>query len=121
MKYLLMIYSNEADWALPEAQAALPDIIAAHETLQGELRATGMAWVGARLADTPTARTIVQGAEGRVVHDGPFAETKEQLAGLYLVEAPDMAAAEAWARKIPLMAGAKVEVRTIVHCPSDVA
>ena len=119
MKYLLMIYSNEADWALPETQAALPGIIAAHETLQGELRASGMDWLGARLADTPTARTIVQGAEGRVVHDGPFAETKEQLAGFYLIEAPDMAAAEAWARKIPLMAGAKVEVRTIVHSPND--
>jgi len=118
MKYLLMIYSSEADWARPEGQAALPDIVAAHEALQGELRASGVEWLGARLADTPAARTIAQTAEGRVVHDGPFAETKEQLAGFYLVEAPDMAAAEAWAQKIPQIVGGKVEVRAIVHSPT---
>lgn len=118
MKYLLLIYSREAEWASPENQAALPGIVARHEALQDELRASGMQWVGARLANTPTARTIAQGAEGQVAHDGPFAETKEQLAGFYLVEAPDMAAAEAWARKVPQFTGGKVEVREIVHSPS---
>lgn len=117
MKYLLMIYGQEANWTHPDTQAALPDIVAAHDALQAELRASGMTWLGARLADTPTARTIAQTAEGRVVHDGPFAETKEQLAGFYLVEAPDMAAAEAWAQKIPQITGGKVEVRAIVHAP----
>lgn len=118
MKYLLLIYSREADWALPEGQAALPDIVARHEVLQSELRSSGMAWSAARLANTPAARTVVTEAEGQVAHDGPFAETKEQLAGFYLVEAPDMAAAEAWARKIPQIAGGKVEVREIVHAPT---
>jgi hypothetical protein len=117
LKFLLMIYAPEADWASPETQAVLPDIVAAHEVLQGALRASGMEWLGARLADTPMARTIVQNAEGRVVHDGPFAETKEQLGGLYLVEAPDMAAAEVWAQKIPQITGGRVEVRPIVHSP----
>ncbi|MBO9557851.1 MAG: YciI family protein [Caulobacter sp.] len=118
MKYLLLIYSSEAAWATPEGQAVLPDIVARHEALQGELRATGMDWAAARLAKTPTARTIVNQADGQVVHDGPFAETKEQLAGFYLIEAPDMAAAEAWGRKIPHIAGGKVEVREIDHAPS---
>jgi hypothetical protein len=118
MKYLLMIYSKEADWALPENQAALPDIIARHEALQGELRASGMGWSAARLTNTPAARTVVTQAEGQVAHDGPFAETKEQLAGFYLIEAPDMAAAEAWARKVPQIAGGKVEVREIAHSPN---
>ena len=117
MKYLLLIYSREAEWASPENQAALPDIVARHEALQGELRADGMGWAAARLANTPTARTISQGAEGQVVHDGPFGETKEQLAGFYLIEAPDMAAAEAWGRKVPQFTGGKVEVREIVHSP----
>jgi hypothetical protein len=119
MKYLLMIYGSEANWASPEAQARMPDIVAAHEALQGELRASGMEWLGARLADTPTARTIAQAPEGQVAHDGPFAETKEQLGGLYLIEAPDMAAAEAWARKIPQIVGGMVEVRAIVHSPAQ--
>lgn len=115
MKYLLMIYSSEAEWARPETDPIRPGVIAAHEALQAELRASGMDWLGARLVDTPSARTIARTAEGHVVHDGPFAETKEQLAGFYLVEAADMAAAEAWARKIPQIPGGKVEVRAIVH------
>jgi hypothetical protein len=118
MKYLLMIYGQEAEWNRPETQADLPDIVAAHEALQGELRASGMTWLGARLADTPTARTIAQTPEGQVVHDGPFAETKEQLGGVYLIEAADLAAAEAWARKIPQIVGGMVEVRAIVHSPA---
>jgi hypothetical protein len=118
MKYLLMIYSSEAEWARPETEPLKPGVIAAHEALQDELRTSGMAWLGARLADAPTARTIAQDAEGRVVHDGPFAETKEQLAGFYLVEAPDMATAEAWAQKIPLIPGGKIEVRAVVHSPT---
>ncbi|MFZ0269511.1 YciI family protein [Caulobacter sp.] len=118
MKYLLLIYSQEAAWALPENHAVLPDIVARHEALQDQLRADGKTWLAARLANTPAARTVVTQAEGQVAHDGPFAETKEQLAGFYLVEAPDMAAAEAWARKIPQIAGGKVEVREIIHSPS---
>lgn len=118
MKYLLMIYGQEAEWNRPERQPGMPEVVAAHEALQAELRASGMAWLGARLADTPTARTIAQTPEGQVAHDGPFAETKEQLGGLYLIEAPDMAAAEAWARKIPQIAGGMVEVRAVVHNPS---
>jgi hypothetical protein len=117
VKFLLMIYAPEADWTSPGTQAVLPDIVAAHEALQGELRASGMEWLGARLTDTPTARTIAQSAEGRVVHDGPFAETKEQLGGLYLIEAPDMEAAVTWAQKIPQVTGGKVEVRPIAHSP----
>jgi hypothetical protein len=57
-------------------------------------------------------------ADGQVVHDGPFAETKEQLAGVYLVEAESMAEAKAWARKIPQVVGGKVEVRELVNSPS---
>ena len=118
MKYLLMIYSSEAEWARPETDPVRPGIVAGHEALQDDLRASGLAWQAARLADTPSARTVAQTAEGRVVHDGPFAETKEQLAGFYLVEAPDMAAAEVWARKIPQIVGGKVEIRAIVHAPT---
>jgi hypothetical protein len=115
MKYLLMIYSSEAAWASPDTDPIKPAILAGHDALQDELRASGMTWLGVRLADTPSARTLAQTAEGKVVHDGPFAETKEQLAGVYLVEAPDMAAAEAWARKIPQIPGGKVEVRAVVY------
>ena len=116
MKYLLLIYGVEADWA-SESRADRDAVVATHDVLQAELRAAGMDWLAARLADTPTARTIAQTADGQVVHDGPFAETKEQLGGFYLIEAPDMAAAEAWARKIPQIIGGKVEVREIIHAP----
>jgi hypothetical protein len=115
MKYLLLIYTPEASFARPEVQARTPQILADHQALQADLRGQGVPWSSARLEPTAAARTQVQSAESRVTHDGPFAETKEQLGGYYLLEAPDMAAAEAWAAKIPQIEGGKIEIRPIMQ------
>ena len=59
--------------------------------------------------------TTVQVKEGKtMVTDGPFAETKEQLGGFYLIEAPDLDGALAWAAKIPGALHGRVEVRPVV-------
>ncbi len=115
MKYLLLIYTPEASFARPEVQARTPQILADHQAMQAQLRSQGVAWSSARLEPTASARTQVQAADGRMAHDGPFAETKEQLGGYYLVEAPDMAAAEAWAARIPQIEGGKIEIRPIMQ------
>jgi hypothetical protein len=115
MKYLLLIYTPETSFALPEIQARTPQILADHQAMQAELRSQGVEWASARLDPVATARTQVQTADGRLVHDGPFAETKEQLGGYYLVEASDMAAAEAWAARIPQIEGGKIEIRSIMQ------
>lgn len=109
MKYLLLIYGIEANFA--RAAARMPEIMAGHAQLQAELAGQGVAWSASRLAPVDAARTIVMESAGHGLHDGPFAETKEQLGGYYLIDVADMDAALAWARKIPLLEGGKVEVR----------
>jgi len=111
MKYLLLIYGAEAEFAKTVAAGKMPEIIAAHGQLQADLGAAGVTWSASRLQPTATARTLIREDDGHSVHDGPFAETKEQLGGYYLVDVADIDAALAWARKIPLTPGGKVEVR----------
>jgi hypothetical protein len=111
MKYLLLIYSVEANFREAAATGKLPAIQAGHDQLQAELVGQGVDWSAARLASVTTARTVEKDGDGRSVHDGPFAETKEQLGGFYLIEVADADAALAWAKKIPLLDGGKVEVR----------
>ena len=69
--------------------------------LGAELQEAGAMVGGNRLQPTDTATTVRNVAGAQSLHDGPYAETREQLAGYYLVEAPDLDAAIAWAKKIP--------------------
>jgi len=108
VKYMLLIYEVETHYAGEAGQALLNDIIAGHKALGAELAASGIGWSGSELAPTFSAATI---SRDGTVHDGPFAETHEQLGGYYLVDVPDRETALAWARKIPLSPGGKVEVR----------
>ena len=108
MKYLLLIYENEAHYAGEAGEALLKDVVAGHMAFTEALEAAGVAWSGSELAPTATAATV--SGDG-VVHDGPFAETHEQLGGYYMIDVADRDAAVAWARRIPLAPGGKVEVR----------
>ena len=108
MKYMLLIYENEANYTGEASEKLIAEIIAGHGALIEDLIASGIDWSGSELAPTFTAAT---GSKDGVVHDGPFAETHEQLGGFYIVDVPDREAAIAWARKIPLSPGGKVEVR----------
>jgi hypothetical protein len=108
MKYMLLIYENEAHYAGEAGQALLADVIAGHMTFTDALEAAGVDWTGSELAPTATASTLVKDG---VVHDGPFAETHEQLGGFYLIDVADRDAALDWARRIPLSPGGKIEIR----------
>lgn len=111
MKYLLLIYGVEAEFQKAAAAGKMPEILAGHQALQAGFQQAGVTWSASRLQPVATAKTLYKEDDGHSLHDGPFAETKEQLGGYYLIDVADIDAALDWARKIPLTPGGKVEVR----------
>lgn len=111
MKYLLLIYENEAQAPAPTDTAEMAQWDAYTQGLAGALGMEG----GAALEPTASARTVRLHAGEVAVTDGPFAETKEQLGGFYLVEAANRDEVIAWAAKMPhVRRGGCVEVRPVV-------
>ncbi|KAA3614373.1 MAG: YciI family protein [Planctomycetota bacterium] len=112
MRYLLLIYSDESYYGGLSDQENM-ELMQAYGAFHAELEASGAYLDSARLQPTPNA-TAVRVREGkRLTSDGPFAETKEQLGGYYLIEAADLDAALAWAAKIPSAKYGSIEVRPI--------
>jgi len=111
MKYLLLIYEDEA---ITLAQP--PEEMNEWFGFTNDLRSAGKMLGGEALRPVATATTI-RGADGKVVTtDGPFAETKEQLGGFYMIEAKDLDDAIEWASRMPLIRrGGKVEIRPIME------
>jgi hypothetical protein len=109
MQYLLLIYGDET----VSDPASLQELSAAHMRLGAELQEAGAIVGGNRLRPSNTATTVKTTAGSQSLHDGPYAETREQLAGYYLIEAPDLDAAIAWGRKIPGGPNYAVEVRPV--------
>lgn len=112
MKYALLIYENDAAYGPQKDGAALAGIIGRHMQFGQDLgsRMAG----GAGLKGVTTATTVRTSAGAQAVHDGPFAETKEQLGGFYLIDVPDLDAAIAIARQVPLLADGAVEIRPVL-------
>ena len=110
MQYLLIIYSDEK---FRGEDAAMQEITAAHMRLGAEMREAGAMVGGNRLRPSDTGTTVLTRDGKQSLHDGPYAETREQLAGYYLVEAPDLDAAISWAKKIPGGPNYAVEVRPV--------
>ena len=114
MQYLLMIYSPEAA-NLQEAAnpAVMSDITSRHTTLAQDLVAAGVMRGGERLRPSTEATTATWANGTHTLHDGPYAETREQLGGFYMIDVPDLDEALKWARQIPLQDGGAIEVRPI--------
>jgi hypothetical protein len=114
MKYILLIYLEEKGWAaLTEQQRQ--DIYSEYRTFTEEIIASGNYISGSELHPVSTA-TSVRVRDGKVLStDGPFAETKEQLGGYYLVEAKDLDEATALAARIPSATTGTVEVRPLAE------
>ena|SRR3990167_1249471 len=114
MQYMLLVYEAERDYE-GAGQATLAEVVGKHMKLAEALREAGALVSGDGLEGVATATTIVTGADGaQTLHDGPFAETREQLGGYYLIDVPDLDAALGWARKVPVVFGGKVEVRPVM-------
>jgi len=112
MKYMLLIYGNEA--ALQSASKAEVDRISpAYAAYVEALKKAGVLVGGERLQRS-TAATTVRVANGKTqVLNGPYAEAKEQLGGYFLIEAPDLDAALTWAARCPGASQGAIEVRPI--------
>ncbi len=113
MQYMLLIYEDESLYQ--DDSPDLEAIIAAHQALAGELAEQGILRGGEGLKTTDTATTVRKTPEGHALHDGPYAEAREQLGGFYIVDAPDLDAALAIARRIPLLRDGAVEVRPVME------
>lgn len=112
MQYLLMIYDNEKDWATMSADKR-GSMMKGYGTFTHEIVASGHFKAGDALQPTSTA-TTVRKRDGKVLKtDGPFAETREQLGGYYLIEAKDLDEACAIAARIPSAEIGSIEVRPI--------
>ena len=112
MKYMLLIYGNEGEWqALPKNEN--DQRMAAYRAYTNAMITAGAMTAGDRLRHSDAA-TTVRVADGKTsVLNGPYAETREQLGGYYLIDVPDLDAALSWAARCPGASHGAVEVRPI--------
>lgn len=112
-QYMCLIYESEKQFA-DASDAQRQEIFQAYMKFTEDLRGAGKMVAGDALEPTSTA-TSVQVRDNKVVTtDGPFAETKEQLGGYYIVEADNLDEAIEWAAKIPGAAYGTIEVRPVM-------
>ena len=112
MQYLLLIYSNEAQIAALDQATTAALMNEYREFTQGIIKG-GQFKAGDRLKPTSTATTVRVRNGKTATTDGPFAETREQLGGYYLIEAKDLDEATAIAARIPGAKVGSIEVRPI--------
>jgi hypothetical protein len=116
MRYMLLVYSNETQFA-QMSQQEIDRITAAHRAVMEET-AKREIFRGAEPLNSTTTATTVRMRDGKaVITDGPFAETKEQLAGYYILDCNNLDEAISWASKIPSCCEGGdgcVEIRPIV-------
>jgi hypothetical protein len=116
MRYMLLIYGDESGWGnLSEAD---------QETEMGkwyayteEMQKAGVSTQGDALQPTSTATTVRDNGGEPLVTDGPFAETKEQLGGYYVLDVADLDEAIKWAHKCPAATSGTIELRPIQEFP----
>jgi hypothetical protein len=119
MNYTILIYESAADFAArtdPKKQEAY---WASWPPYKKALVDAGVFVGGAGLQPPETATTVKMRDGKRLVQDGPFADTKEQLGGFFLVNVPDLDAALDWAARCPVAPGRTVEVRPCLPTCSD--
>ena len=112
MQYLLMIYQNEAEYAKNDA-ATSQKMLGEYQAFTQGIIQSGNFKAGDRLQPTSTATTVRVRDGKTLTTDGPFAETREQLGGYFLVEAKDLNAAIEIAARIPGARIGSIEVRPI--------
>ncbi|MCB1171680.1 MAG: YciI family protein [Leptospiraceae bacterium] len=114
MQYLLLLYDDEK-----RAQGYGEEELGKWFAITNEMQAAGKMVSGEALEPTAAATTVRLKGQSILTTDGPFAETKEQLGGFYIIEAKDLDEAVAWAQKMPNVAqGGSVEIRPVMKFDS---
>ena len=113
MRYLLSIYENEKLWeSMPEKEAQA--VMGEYFSFTEGIKKSGNLVAGEALQPVTTATTVRIREGKRLTTDGPFAETREQLGGFYLIEAANLDEALAIASRIPAARTGSIEVRPVV-------
>jgi hypothetical protein len=120
MQYIFQLFNDEKYFDTVGAEEA-GRVHGAYTAYTNALREAGVYVDGNPLAPTSTATTVRVTKDGKTtVLDGPFADTKEQLAGYYVVDVPDLDSAISWAARCPCASYGTVEVRPIMAVPAEV-
>ena len=120
MQYMLLIYTDEGLWStLTDADRGA--MYQEYGAVTQEMRDSGAFVAGDPLQGTATATTVRLRDGEQLVTDGPFAETKEQLGGYYLLDTPSLDDALAFAAKLPAARHGSVEVRPIMSMDAEAA
>ena len=117
MNYALLIYENAAGFALRTDPKKSQAYWAGWPAYTKALQDAGVMVGGAGLEPPETATTVRIRDGKREVQDGPYAETKEQLGGFYLIDVPNLDAALEWAARCPAAPGSVIEVRPKLQVP----
>jgi hypothetical protein len=118
MRYALMVYSEQEPWfdlSEEEAAKAREESLPKWYALFEELGKADPEFAGKELDDIRTAKTVKVHDGEVLISDGPFAETKEQIGGLFEINLPDLDTALEFAAKIPAAEYGSIEVRPIVE------
>jgi hypothetical protein len=120
MQYLLLLYSDEAGWSRMTG-AAQEQAVAAYGAYGEALKKAGV-YLGSNRLQSVSSATTVRVADGESqVLNGPYAESKEQLGGYFLIDVADLDAALAWAARCPGASHGVVEVRPVWAMPGATA
>jgi hypothetical protein len=111
MNYTLMVYQTAADFAARSDPAKREANFARIPPYLKALTDAGVLVTAAGLQPPETATTLKLRDGERLVQDGPYADTKEQLASIFIINVPDLDTALAWAARYPVTPGGQVEVR----------
>jgi hypothetical protein len=115
-QFMLAVYSSDAPRA-PMTEEELEQGFAAVHAIEEELRAANALVYSGRLLEPGRAKVVQPRRRMGKTTDGPFAETKEHIGGFYIIDAPDLDAALAWASKVTDAIDTPIEVRPFMDVP----
>jgi len=114
MKYMLLIYHEEQDWQ-GQTESKQQAIYHEYRELIQDLQTGGKYLAGDQLQSVTTANSVRVRNGKQMVTDGPFAETREQLGGFFMIEATDLDEARSIAARIPSARTGTIEIRPVVE------
>ena len=117
MKYMLLIYDDERVWERM-SESERHQLFGEYMQYTEQIKASGQYCAGAPLQPVATATSVRVRDGQQLITDGPFAETREQLGGYYLVDAPNLDEAIALAGRIPSARLGTIEVRPVMEIPA---